>query len=170
MLGRISSHSAVTLQRTRAFCGGSGTFIDKVKVRGANALLGSFISSNKFDRVLSGLHVDTIEDGVVRCSIPVDESRQNAFGTLHGGATSTIVDVVGTMALLTLDHTKPGVSIDLNVSFVGAAKVGTTVLVEGRVLKMGRSLGFTQVDLRLQDGTLVATGRHTKAFAGASKK
>lgn len=147
----------------RRFC--SGSFIDKAKVAGANALLGQFTSSGRFDRVLTNLTVDNIEEGRVLCSMPVDESVQNAFSTLHGGATATIVDVVGTIALLSLDPAKPGVSVDLNVSFCAAAKAGSTVTVEGTVLKAGRKLGFTQVDIRREDGTLVASGRHTKAFA-----
>ena len=83
---------------------------------------------------------------------------------MHGGAVSTIVDVVGTIALLSIDATKPGVSVDLNVSFATAAMASSTVQIEGKVLKMGKRLGFTTVDIRREDGTLVATGRHTKAF------
>jgi acyl-coenzyme A thioesterase PaaI-like protein len=32
------------------------------------------------------------------------------------------------------------------------------------VLKLGKTLGFTQVDLFTEDGKLAATGRHTKAM------
>ena len=45
-----------------------------------------------------------------------------------------------------------------------AAKASSIVQIEGKVLKMGKRLGFTTVDIRREDGTLVATGRHTKAF------
>ena len=50
-------------------------------------------------------------------------------------------------------------------SFVSAAKVGTEITCEGRLLKLGRKLAYTQVDVYGEDGKLVATGRHTKAFA-----
>jgi acyl-coenzyme A thioesterase 13 len=43
-----------------------------------------------------------------------------------------LVDVVGTIALLTKDPTKPGVSVELNTTFVRAAKAGETVVVTGR--------------------------------------
>eukprot|EP00047_Mylnosiga_fluctuans_P006453 m.246978 g.246978 ORF g.246978 m.246978 type:complete len:179 (+) comp15251_c0_seq1:1-537(+) len=140
------------------------TFIEKAKVMGANALLGTFTHREGFDRCLKNLEVTHVEDGKVTATMPVDDSVTNFYGTLHGGATSTIVDVVGTMALLTLDATRPGVSVDLNVSFASAAKKGSTLHIEGRVLKTGNTLGFTQVDI-LADGKLIATGRHTKAFA-----
>ena len=57
----------------------------------------------------------------------LSKALENAYNTLHGGAICTIVDVVGTMAILSLDVTKPGVSVDLNVSFVSAAKSGEQV-------------------------------------------
>lgn len=87
-----------------------------------------------------------------------------AFGTLHGGATCTLIDVVGTLALLSLDKARPGVSVELNSSFVAAARGGETVKVVGTVLKTGKRLGFTQVDILGSDGRLCATGRHTKAL------
>ena len=69
------------------------------------------------------------------------------------------------MALLAKDHKRGGVSIDLNVSFLRPAKVGELVKVRGRVLKLGKTLGFTHVDVLSADGvTLLATGRHTKAM------
>jgi acyl-coenzyme A thioesterase 13 len=118
-----------------------------------------------FDRTLSALRVERVGDGTVDCVLPVTAEVANSYGTLHGGATSLLVDVVGTMALLTRDATRPGVSVELNVSFLAAAKVGEEVAVQGRVLRTGRTLGYTVVDLRRKaDGTLLATGRHTKAL------
>ena len=97
-------------------------------------------------------------------TLQIDKPLENAYNTLHGGAICTIVDVVGTMAILSLDVTKPGVSVDLNVSFVSAAKSGERVVIKGTCHKLGRKLGFTEVRIESEDGTLVATGRHTKAF------
>jgi acyl-coenzyme A thioesterase 13 len=75
------------------------------------------------------------------------------------------VDVLGTLALLSLDRTKPGVSVELNISFLSAAKVGDKLIIEGEVMKAGRRMGFTQVTIRREEGNqVVAVGRHTKAF------
>jgi len=72
--------------------------------------------------------------------------------------------VVGTLAIMTADRDgRPGVSTDLNVSWLSPAPGGSTVLVEATVLKSGRTLAFVQVDVRReQDGVLVAQGRMTK--------
>ena len=45
---------------------------------------------------------------------------------------ATLVDILGTMALLTINPLKPGVSIDINVNYLSAAKLGETLLLEGR--------------------------------------
>ena len=95
--------------------------------------------------------------------------RTADYGTLHGGVIATLVDVVGTLALLGHDPTRPGVSVEMNQSFCAAAKEGTRLHLAGHVLRHGRTLGFTEVTIRAaqEDGTpgkLVAIGRHTKAF------
>lgn len=106
--------------------------------------------------------------GRVLCSVEVSEPLQNAYSTLHGGAAATLVDVVGTLALLSIDATRPGVSVELGLSFLSPAPAGATVLIEGTVLKTGKRLGFTNVDIyyeREGKRVAVATGRHTKALA-----
>jgi acyl-coenzyme A thioesterase 13 len=85
-------------------------------------------------------------------------------GTLHGGAVATLVDVLGSLALLAKDHTRGGVSVELNVSYLLAVKAGERVYCKGRVVKLGKALGFTQIDLYNQNGKLAATGRHTKSM------
>jgi acyl-coenzyme A thioesterase 13 len=148
----------------RGFSSSEG-FISRAKAHGANALLGAFVHQGKFDQCMKDLTVVSIGDGVVKCTMPVTKEVSNVFNTLHGGATSTLIDVVGTMAVLSKDPVRPGVSVELNTSFVSAAKVGSVITCEGRLLKLGRKLAYTQVDVYGENGKLVATGRHTKAFA-----
>jgi len=145
------------------------SFIHKAEREGSVAsLLGAFTSTDtRFDRLLKGLAVSRVDEerGEVECVMPVDEACTNAFGTLHGGMTATLVDVVGTLALLTRDSGRPGVSVEISTSYVAAVKEGDSVRCVGRVTKHGRRLGFTQVDIfRVSDGKLAASGRHTKAL------
>lgn len=124
----------------------------------------SWVGKIGYDRSLTGLEVLEVEGGKARARIPVSEAVQNPLGALHGGAVATLVDVVGTLAIMSADRDqRPGVSTDLNVSWCSPAPGGATVLVEATVLKSGRTLAFVQVDLRREnDGVLVAQGRMTK--------
>jgi acyl-coenzyme A thioesterase 13 len=124
----------------------------------------SWVGKNGFDRSLTGIELLAVEGGKARARLPVSEAVQNPLGALHGGAVATLVDVVGTLAIMSADRDqRPGVSTDLNVSWFSPAPGGATVLVEATVLKSGRTLAFVQVDLRREnDGVLVAQGRMTK--------
>ena len=141
----------------------------------SEALLGPFRSAGVFDSCLDGMMVDAVASHGVQCRLLVTRARANNFGTLHGGCIATLVDVVGTLALLGHNPCRPGVSVEMNQSFLAAAKVDEVLNVQGRVLRYGRTLGFTEVTIRAvagdmestaalrgEEGRLVAIGRHTK--------
>lgn len=116
-----------------------------------------------FDKALTGMKLLSVDDGVAVAEIEVSDSVANMLGTLHGGAIATLVDDVGTVAIMSADRDgRAGVTTDLNVSYFSAARSGTTVTVEGRALKSGRTLAFVEVNLKSPDGKLLAQGRMTK--------
>lgn len=166
----LASPHAKPTETTSAADGEAGrpSFIDRVKTQGAALLLGPFLSTGvRFDRNLEGMNVVHVGADKVVVELVVHQGLANAYGTLHGGATCTIVDVVSTMALLAIDPLRAGVSVDLNCSFLSAAKVGEKIVIEARVLRSGKKLGFTEVDIWKGEGAakvMVATGRHTKAL------
>lgn len=122
-------------------------------------------------RNIHGWHVPGLEavsatDGVVVIRVEVGDELLNSFGVLHGGAAATLVDVIGTIAIMTADRDhRPGVSTDLNISWFAPVPKGDHVLAEATVLKTGRTLAFVSVDLRREsDNVLAAQGRMTKAL------
>ena len=124
------------------------------------------VTTGAFDASLAGLVLASVEPGRVVCTLAVTPPLCNSYATLHGGATATLVDVVGTLAILSVDAARPGVSVDMSQTFLSPARVGASLHVEGRCLRAGKRLAFTEVTLRLggADGAIVATGRHTKAL------
>ncbi|EDQ90056.1 uncharacterized protein MONBRDRAFT_16317, partial [Monosiga brevicollis MX1] len=118
-----------------------------------------------FDSIFTkALEISHLGQDKVCVTVTVTKGLLNSYGMLHGGATMTIIDIVGTLALLSRDVNKAGVSVEVNTSFISAAREGEQLIAEGRVLRLGRKLGYTQVDIiNPKTGQLVATGRHTKA-------
>uniref|UniRef100_A0A674HCG6 Acyl-coenzyme A thioesterase 13 n=2 Tax=Taeniopygia guttata TaxID=59729 RepID=A0A674HCG6_TAEGU len=101
--------------------------------------------------------------GKVVCEMKVEEEHTNRGGTLHGGLTATLVDVVSTAALLYTERAVPGVSVDMNITYTSAAKIGEDILITAQILKQGKTLAFATVDLTNKaTGKLIAQGRHTK--------
>ncbi|KYO35440.1 acyl-coenzyme A thioesterase 13 [Alligator mississippiensis] len=126
-------------------------------------MMKSLLDSSGFDRVLDKMKLLSATPGKVVCEMKVEEQHTNRAGTLHGGLTATLVDVVSTTALLYTERGAPGVSVDMNITYMSAAKIGEEVLITAQVLKQGRSIAFASVDLTNKaTGKLIAQGRHTK--------
>ena len=68
------------------------------------------------------------------------------------------------MAIVGADPFKAGVSLEVSIGYVSAAKIGEKITCEGRVIKLGGRIAFTEVVVKGADGRVVATGRHTKAI------
>ncbi len=62
------------------------------------------------------MRVVSAGSGKCTCEMKIEEEHQNRGGTLHGGLTATLVDVVSTYALMTAGSGSPGVSVDMNIS------------------------------------------------------
>ncbi|XP_005728490.1 acyl-coenzyme A thioesterase 13 [Pundamilia nyererei] len=123
----------------------------------------AMVDSPGFDRVLSKVDILSASPGKVVCEMRVEEEHTNRGGTLHGGLTATLVDIVSTMAIMHSERGAPGVSVDMNITYMNAAKMGEDVLITAQVLKQGRSLAFATVDLTNKvTGKIIAQGRHTK--------
>nr|XP_040138033.1 acyl-coenzyme A thioesterase 13 [Ictidomys tridecemlineatus] len=54
----------------------------------------------------------------VICEMKVEEQHANKMGTLHGGLTATLIDSISTVALLCSERGLPGVSVDMNITYV----------------------------------------------------
>jgi len=121
--------------------------------------------SKGFDRVLSKCRF--VEGNVGRCvaSLVIEEEHTNKTGTLHGGFSALLVDNISTLAL-TLPEGQSfnyGVSVNMDLSYLKAAKVGEEILIEANVLKRGRTLAFLEVELRKKEtNELLVKGSHTK--------
>jgi acyl-coenzyme A thioesterase 13 len=111
-----------------------------------------------------GFRTRSYGQGKATIELDVTPALQNVNGTLHGGAIATLIDVAGTIAIMTADReARAGVSTDLNTTFFAPAPGGSTVVAEAAVLKIGKTLAFVTVDVRrAADGVLVAQGRMTK--------
>jgi len=84
---------------------------------------------------------------------------------LHGGLSATLVDTISTLALTLPDgqNFSYGVSVNMDLSYMKAAKLGEEVLIEAKVLKRGRTLAFLEVELRNKaTNELLVKGSHTK--------
>ncbi len=106
-------------------------------------------------------------DGRIVAHLPLTNVHINSKKILHGAVSATLVDWAGGMAIASTGREKTGVSVDIHVSYVSAAKEGDTLEVEAWVNRAGKTLAYTAVEIRKlgdggRKGPVVASGSHTK--------
>jgi uncharacterized protein (TIGR00369 family) len=99
-------------------------------------------------------------DGVVRLRLDPRPELENSWGSVHGGVLMTLLDVALASAGRSLDEGCNGaLTVEMKVNFIAAAQ--GAVLGEGRAQRAGRSLIFSEGELRSEDGTLLAKATGT---------
>ncbi|EIW84718.1 thioesterase thiol ester dehydrase-isomerase [Coniophora puteana RWD-64-598 SS2] len=127
-------------------------------------------ASPVYGHFFANVSLHSASPGRVVVHLPIERCHLNSKGSLHGAVSATLVDFMGGLAIAAYDsrdHT--GVSTDMHVSFLGGAKEGETLEVEGRVDRCGGTLAYTSVVVRKLDGEkgegrgdVVSMGSHTK--------
>lgn len=113
-------------------------------------------------------HVDieVIEAGpdFLRGRMPVDKRTHQPFGLLHGGASATMAETLGSIAsTLCVDLSKEiVVGIEINANHVRGVKSGY-VYGTVRPLHVGRSTHVWDIRIESEEGKLVCVSRLTVA-------
>lgn len=109
--------------------------------------------------------------GRVTCVLEIQPHHLNSKNSLHGSLTATLVDFVGGVAIACADPARghdTGVSLDISIQYIGGAKAGETIEIEGTAERVGGSVAFTRAVIRKHEGNtfgrgaMVATASHTK--------
>lgn len=106
--------------------------------------------------------------GQCQAEMKVQAEHLNRGGGLHGGLSSTIVDVLTTYALMTHDveNVKAGVSVDLHVTFLKGAKENDELVIDAKTIKCGKTLAYLDCEIRNKKcNSILVRGTHTK-FVG----
>jgi len=107
-----------------------------------------------------GVRILERSEGVVKLRLDPRPELENSWGSVHGGVLMTLLDVALASAGRSLDDSCNGaLTVEMKVNFIAAAK--GAVLGEGRAQRAGRSLIFSEGELRSEDGTLLAKATGT---------
>jgi len=120
----------------------------------------AWAASAPFYRTLA-IEIDEIVAGRARLRMVVDERHLNADGIVHGGVLPALADAAMGSAARTLHGERAQLlTAESNLRYLGAVE-GGCIVAEGRVMKAGRRLAVVEVDVRREDGELVARGGAT---------
>ena len=108
-----------------------------------------------------GMELEEASEGYARLRLHFKPENTTAMNALHGGAVASLIDTTGAMAAwTTAEIATPkyfGSTVGVNVNYVSGA-IGEDVLAEGRILKRGREIIYTDVRATNEDGKLLAQG------------
>ncbi|MEX0801039.1 MAG: PaaI family thioesterase [Dehalococcoidia bacterium] len=113
---------------------------------------------------LIGGHTEEFREGLVRLSLHLQEHHTNPNGVMHGGVVTTLMDeaiggVIASVRGMEAMFAAPHATIEMNASFLAGARPGDRVVVEARVLRIGKRVAFGEAEMRRDDGELLALGR-----------
>ncbi|XP_039009501.1 acyl-coenzyme A thioesterase 13-like [Hibiscus syriacus] len=126
---------------------------------------GNGILSRLFDDFIMqglGLRVELIEQGRLLCSMKIPVRFLNPMNVLHGGATASLVDLIGSAVIHTYGL-PTGVSVEITVSYLDTAFADEEIEIEGRALRIGKTVAVVNVEFRKKKTAgIFAQARHTK--------
>jgi uncharacterized protein (TIGR00369 family) len=100
-------------------------------------------------------------EGWVRLRLPFKKENTTNADALHGGAIATLIDTTGSMAAWTTSEIgNPrffGSTVSVSVNYLSGI-IGQECFAEGRVLKRGKEIIYSDVRVTTADGKLCAQG------------
>jgi len=111
-----------------------------------------------------GIRFTEIGADFLRATMPVTEKTQQPFGQLHGGASVTLAETIGSVAsLLCIDEQQYlCVGQEVNANHLRAKSSGT-VTATARPLHLGGRSHVWHIEIRDEDERLICVSRLTMA-------
>lgn len=110
-----------------------------------------------------GIEFVEIGSDFLVATMPVDERTVQPLGLLHGGASAALLETVASVgATWAVGMEEFCVGVELNINHIKAKRHGL-VKATGRPLQLGGTIQVWNVDIKDEQGGMVATGRLTLA-------
>lgn len=109
------------------------------------------------------------DEGLVKIAFTARPEFCNAAGNVQGGfLTAMLDDCMGSAVLIASDAQVFPSTIDLNVQFLAPAKPGP-LIGTGRVVQLGRTIGFVDAELADTEGKTLARAKASIRLTALSK-
>jgi len=132
------------------------SYIERIRDLGRDA--------NPFFRLM-GIDVVSIEKGKAMLRMSVREDMLNGEGYLQGGMFTALADEAMVLAIYSLlEEDQVIATISESTGFMRGAGPGMVLVAEGRIIKKGRRVVFSEADVRLE-GKPDIISRSSASFA-----
>jgi uncharacterized protein (TIGR00369 family) len=104
------------------------------------------------------------DEGYAKVRLVYSDENSTTGRALHGGAIASLIDTTGAMAAWTTSQIATpkyfGSTVGVNVNYLSGA-IGEDIFAEGRVLKRGKEIIYSDVRVTNAAGKLLAQGTVT---------
>ncbi|MGH7787689.1 MAG: PaaI family thioesterase [Candidatus Binatia bacterium] len=107
-----------------------------------------------------GVQVEELERDRVRLRVPYKDENSNPGRALHGGVAASTIGIAGALAAWSGVEARPDLehgTLDLSVNYLAAA-LGEDIVATAEVLRRGKELSYSEVDVRTEAGKRIAIG------------
>jgi len=121
---------------------------------------------------LIGGQVEEWREGYVRMALALMPHHTNPHGVMHGGVITSLMDeavggVIASVRGIDVMKAAPHATVEMNASFMAGARPGDEIVVEARVLRLGKTVAFAEAEARRRgEDELIAKGRFTFVIVG----
>jgi acyl-CoA thioesterase len=137
------------------------TYLERIRREGKSA--------NPFFCMM-GIDIVSLEPGKAELKMTVRPDMHNGVGWLQGGMLAAIADEAMALALYPLLAETEGIAtISESTSFIRGVRSGV-IFAEGKVIKKGRRVAFTESEVFILDPEKVIISRTSAAFAVTTSK
>jgi acyl-CoA thioesterase len=137
------------------------SYIERIRDQGRDA--------NPFFRLM-GIEVASLEKGKATLTMKVRGDMLNGEGYLQGGMFTALADEAMVLSIYSLlEEDQVIATISESTSFMRGAGPGMVLVAEGRIIKKGRRVVFSEADVRLE-GKDDIIARSTASFAISAKE
>jgi acyl-CoA thioesterase len=126
------------------------------------------VESAPYYRLLQ-ISLEEIDTGFARMRMPFRKDLTQAYGVVHGGAIASLADTAVAFALMTLIG--PGEKVttaEFKINFFSAVRSGE-MIGEARTVYTGKRLVVADMEVKDENGKLIAKGMATYAIIGSPK-
>jgi 1,4-dihydroxy-2-naphthoyl-CoA hydrolase len=113
-----------------------------------------------------GIEFTEAGDDFLVARMPVDHRTVQPFGILHGGASVTLAETIGSVAsVLCIDLSKQrAVGLEINASHLKGVPSGQFVFATVRPIRLGKTIHVWNIEIRNEKGDLNCVSRLTMAI------
>ncbi|MGH3628273.1 MAG: PaaI family thioesterase [Sciscionella sp.] len=132
----------------------------------ANDAVLSELEQGPFSSAL-GLKLEARAEGDVTVRMPFSEGILNTGGPgvpIHGGAIASLADFAACAAVWTLAEARSSATISMTVNYIAPA-VKTDLIARARIRRAGKRIASIAVEIRDQQGALIADALVTYKIA-----